>query len=588
MTRRHRRRGTTPNPDLLELPRAAGRAIVESGSIIACPVLGTGRFVDYCKARGLNVNAERLLRFERLGFFRPIFRVKTPPRDAPPFYVPIRRGNNWFRLGWAWDATRPRRNHPLPTRNGEESEAYYSVFQLDALKLAISEMTLSLQLDDFLLSEREIDWGARGKRWMESAAEMSEVRSGHNFRAAIPLLCQYISNAYYPRTQTDQRTIRVGLPSYSDDWLEVHAFKTDWHQMARAWNPKKAEQLFKLTPAQLRHAYTTLAGEQERCDPLEHWYQLVQFVSLDERACLKGDALRAETLRSGCLMLGMLHKDLYGEDLPHPNEVYGTIITHFPELEVRKDVRRYLEFVANRYGVNPQPKLCLILEGHTEKVAVEEIFERHFGMHPGRLGIEIVVLSGVDTATGGKEDRFRAILRLVDYLHHHQTLTFLILDNEGYAKRLKNEARKAKSTYHRERYVTRYEYIKIWRSSFEFDNFSDTQLAKAMTVITHGAHRFTPRDVAVCRTNRFPGSALKQLYEVRMQTPLGKLALTKALLAGMWGARGKRAEAGLRNKPIIKALSRVVRLAARNPFPVMQEYWELNQASKFLGKKRRS
>ncbi len=55
MTRRHRRRGTTPNPDLLQLPRAAAGAIVESGSIIACPVLGIGRFVDYCKARGPNI-----------------------------------------------------------------------------------------------------------------------------------------------------------------------------------------------------------------------------------------------------------------------------------------------------------------------------------------------------------------------------------------------------------------------------------------------------------------------------------------------------------------------------------------------------
>lgn len=227
MTLQHRRRRTTPNPNLLELPKAAGRAIVESGAIIACPVLRTGRFIDYCKGRGLSVNAERLLRFEQLGLFRPIFRVKTPPRDAPPFYVPIRRGNNWFRLGWAWDATRPRRNHSLPTGNGEESEAYYSVFQLDALALAISEMTLSVHLDDLLLSKREIDWSARGKRWMEFAEQTRELTSGHDFRAAIPLLCQYISNAYYPRTQTDQRTVRVGLPSYSDDWLDVHAFKTD-------------------------------------------------------------------------------------------------------------------------------------------------------------------------------------------------------------------------------------------------------------------------------------------------------------------------------------------------------------------------
>ena len=91
-------------------------------------------------------------------------------------------------------------------------------------------------------------------------------------------------------------------------------------------------------------------------------------------------------------MLRLLYQDLYGEDLPHPNEVTGTIITHIPELEIRRDTRRYLEFVANRYGVNPQPKLCLMVEGSSEELAVLKIFENWLGMHPGRLGIEIISL----------------------------------------------------------------------------------------------------------------------------------------------------------------------------------------------------
>jgi hypothetical protein len=44
-------------------------------------------------------------------------------------------------------------------------------------------------------------------------------------------------------------------------------------------------------------------------------------------------------------MLRHLYKDLYNDELPHPNEVGGTIITHVPELEVRRDVRRYLELI---------------------------------------------------------------------------------------------------------------------------------------------------------------------------------------------------------------------------------------------------
>ena len=91
-------------------------------------------------------------------------------------------------------------------------------------------------------------------------------------------------------------------------------------------------------------------------------------------------------------------------------------------------MRRYLEFVTNRLGINPQPRLSLIVEGESEEAAIRQIFEEYYDIHPGIIGIEIIVLGGVDVATGNKEDRFRAILRLIDYLHHHQTFTFLVLD----------------------------------------------------------------------------------------------------------------------------------------------------------------
>lgn len=110
------------------------------------------------------------------------------------------------------------------------------------------------------------------------------------------------------------------------------------------------------------------------------------------------------------------------------------IFVHMPELEARGDVRRHLEFVANRYDLNPRSKLTLFVEGPSEDWAVRQIFERYFGVPAGTLAIEIIVLSGVDNATGTAEDRYRAILRLVDYLHHHQTFAFPILDNERYAR----------------------------------------------------------------------------------------------------------------------------------------------------------
>jgi hypothetical protein len=182
------------------------------------------------------------------------------------------------------------------------------------------------------------------------------------------------------------------------------------------------------------------------------------------------------------------------------------------------------------------------------------------------------------------QDRFRAILLQIDYLHHHQTLAFLILDNENYARRLKEEARKAKSIHSTARYVTRPEYIRIWDRSFEFDNFSCTEIAAALRELAQGKAAFTTSDVTACRAQNNSGSALKKLYHERTGADLPKLRLVEALVEHSCSDQARRP---LGNRPIVKTLNRVARLAVRNPLPVMQEIWEKNQASRYLGKRRK-
>ncbi|HEY8009373.1 MAG TPA: hypothetical protein VIE67_00055, partial [Rudaea sp.] len=366
------------NPtNLLSLPVNAGRAIIEASAILACPLLGTDSFIRYCGDRGLGIDRERLIRFERLGLFSPLFRVRTPDEDTDSFNIPIRDGNNWFDKGWAWDTTTVPACHQIPDITDHSQEGYYSIFQIEYLDIVMNEMAIEVHLDSYLeetdafekLRERGIN------RWFDDATTLADGLRQHEYRRSIGLLCQYISNRYYPKAQGDLRTVRLGAGASVDNWISVNGFSWDWEDEARTWDARKVAVLFDLTREKLRHAYETLAGTQAFADPLENWYRLVQFVSLDQRMRLKGKALHAETLREGALMLRWLHQDLYGEELPPPNEVHGTVITHIPELAIRKDVRRYVEYVVNKYGLNPQPKLVLIVEGETEERVVNRIFE---------------------------------------------------------------------------------------------------------------------------------------------------------------------------------------------------------------------
>ena len=576
----------TSNEKLLTIPDNAGRAIVESGSVLACRLLGTDAFVRFCSKRGLKVNRERLIRLERLGLFAPVFRVLTPNDEAALFEIPLREGNNWFKKGWAYDTTRVPQNHVVPAYSDRYQEGYYSIFQVVHLQFVLTVMIPPDQLDDFLdrKDDNSIDWQIYGMNWIKHAEQVASRLRDHEFRRVIALLCQHISNRYYPQTQSDMRTRRTSSGHSSDRWVGVNALKWDWETEACRWDPKKTEKLYGLTPEKLRHAYETLASAQAHCDPIEHWYQLTQFISLRERERLKDDALRAETLRAGAHLLRLLHQDLYGEELPHPNEVTGTIINHIPELEVRRDVRRYLEFVTNHFNINPQPRLSLIVEGESEEAAIRQIFEEYYGIHPGIIGVEIIVLGGVDVATGNKEDRFRAILRLIDYLHHHQTFTFLVLDKENYATKLKEEAEKAKSIHSDRRYVTRPEYIRIWKDSFEFDNFSCTEIANALNELAQGYATFTNKEVSGVKKQNNPGSELKKLYNKKTDYDLNKIKLSKILVRNMMSPNTKRK---IESRPIIKTLNRVEILSARNHLPTTHGLWEINQASKYLGKKRK-
>src|ERR1043166_1858198 len=567
---------SAPQAPLLSIPPEVGRRIVEAGSVFQCPLLNRDKFVEACKKHGLDLGDARLERFERLGVFGPLFRLSPPAGNNKVFSLPIKPGGNWFDLGWARDTS----GIGIPA--DLQGEGYYSLFQISHLEWLLSSFTMTTQLDSYIdpATGRLKALRSKGSAlWLD---QVLKTWRNDTFRRGIPLLCQFISERYYPGTQSDQRTIKYTAGGfYHYGLLSADQHGRDWRQYARQWEPQSAATLFSLSPEKLKHAYEALASQQEDTDPLAAWYQLVQFIKLELRQKLKGEALLAELVPSAPLMLRSLYKDLYNDDLPHPNEVMGTIFTHFPELDVRRDTRRYLEYVANRFGVNPQAKGMLFLEGETEVQAVSLIFEKWFGIHPGKLAVDIINMNGIDNMTGGKRGRFKALLRLIDFLHVRQTFCFVILDNENDANKFAAAARKEHSIFFPDRRITRSEYVKVWKSCFEFDNFSDTEIAHAMTQVGGGTVTFKRSEITQCRADKKnPAQALASLYRDRIGRDLNKPSLGVLLASNLLKSAGT---GKIEQRPIVRFLSRMHRLVVRNPLPVRQEIWVLNQQSKFFG-----
>jgi hypothetical protein len=60
-------------------------------------------------------------------------------------------------------------------------------------------------------------------------------------------------------------------------------------------------------------------------------------------------------------MLSMLHRDVFGETLPEPDEAGSEIIHRIPDIDPNRDPLCALELVANDFGVNPKPQLVLFV-----------------------------------------------------------------------------------------------------------------------------------------------------------------------------------------------------------------------------------
>ena len=487
---------------MVRLPASPGRLILNSIAVRTAPLLRADEFARYCDERALSISRDRLRRFEKLGIVVPIVRVRAAPDGESTVWLNDKGVDDHFDSGRVIDTSAAGADYDIPADDGEWMP-YYSRFQILEVVKAINAMDVTVALDGYLRPNGRAPIPQTATdRWIEHAARYVESAPTHDRNRALAVLAQFISNRYLPHTQSNRRTMAVSPTSTFTEWLSVESMAWEWWEYVFDWDPRVSVDPFQLDQESLRSAYEMVSADLRVHDPLWNWNDLITFVDHRNRAQLRGNALLWQAHRDLAEMLRLLHRDLYAGDLPRPHELGLPTEAHAPELEVREDPREHLKYVSNRYTVNPQPKLILFVEGQSEVRFIERVYPELFGSHHGVSGIKLVNLQGVDNATGRRlTDRFNAIFRLVDYLHDEQIATQIILDNEGQASHLKASARTKPSLFGQRVRVTKVHRIRVWKANFELDNFSDTELARALTNLAPDGVRFRSQDVKSVREN---------------------------------------------------------------------------------------
>lgn len=497
-----------------------------------CPLLSTRDFLQFCEQRNIKVSLPLLHWFEQTRVIAPIVRITKPVDDDRVLLLDGESTEPYFSAGWATDCSAPGAKYLVLEPDDPKTMAFYSEFQIWTLERVLRETTVTHLLGEFAGPDSvAVDWNDRFETLRRRAdKKVARLRSDVMLRT-VPILSQLISNRYLPPALGNERTIQVNTATTFGQWLSFGNGSWEWDDYCRAWDPRVLVNLFTLDEKSLENMHWRVVSAMSSGDPLWEWRNLIQFVNQQKRNKLRGDALRAETYRQCADMLRHWLRDLYDFD-PGPAEdaLHGSP-SWIPEASVRENPREHFQYVVNQYVLNPQPKAVLLVEGETEVVFTEMVFRGLFGLHHGVPGIEILNLRGVDHATGNRRsDRFNAIFRLVDYLLEHQTLVFLMLGNEGQASNLKTAAATKRSVFGNRRWAIAPKRSRVWERNFEWGNFSDDELARAMTAVAQESAQFTPADIERVRAGS-KAESLPRLFCQRSGRSLEKPLLGQALAA---------------------------------------------------------
>ncbi len=582
---------------------------ISEEQFIQCRPISTDDFIRLCRDCDLRIDRGDLEMLERERLFYPLLRVEYPKyiqkirridENRIQTLGPLEQGESWdgetkeaygsfwfakdiaqdyFREGLLW---RPQDRTFEPWKNFYKDgrkvvESYYSPFQIYPLWNIWQSTTMSISLiswgclDEEKIHKRAMNIASWGRKLKEAWTQ-----GGSRFTEAAEV-CVAISTRYFPKTQTDRRTITVSTTAQYHDW--------GWYEYCARWDPETQLAKLQTVPNKLRDLQESLASDARYIDPMKDWYSLVQFVSLDKKKKLKGKALLAQQLHAMEMMLRLFYEDLTGEKLPPPDDNRERWKEHYYGQGVPEREMEFLEYLTNEFHLNPRPQLILVVEGAGELEQLPKLAEA-MGYPFERLGIRLEPLGGIAEFTGSKKEHKWGgrLARFIDYHHQLQTIVYVVLDNEGGSSKVRDQLLRKKSNYSTShRYTTKEDYVFLWERNFEFDNFSDSEIANALSHLTATAQVISEENIRVCRDNfGKSGFQLEKLFRSKTGTELAKRELARLLVDGFL-ERAKKDE-GFQPPKIVKKLEEIIHLAATNHQPTGRETWLDNQKSGFLAR----
>jgi len=358
------------------------------------------------------------------------------------------------------------------------------------------------------------------------------------------------------------------LPKLDPAWVRLtNTEHEDWGLYAAGFDPAAVALRLGADARDVQSTAEALLSQAHSIDPLGDWYRVIRHGDPKKWTKLKGDARLAMDLRCAAEILLLFAEDLTGTSVDTPSRG----LWH-PLQERLVSPKEQLDDALLELGVSPHTRMTLLVEGETEELLAHRTLARlGLGNYPDVM--RILPMRGV----GQSKYMRRLAAHLVAPIitgrsgDHYETArpvchVVILADPEGPFESQPKAAKEVDLILREVRLVLaaqgariveedlkRLVEVHVWGTSFEFEHFTDVELAAALKRIhpdRGGLSQAQLRDrLADLRTKRAP---IKKLWQQWPHQP-SKVTLADAL----WPAFERR-------------LARAI--AGRAPAPPLAEY----------------
>jgi hypothetical protein len=339
------------------------------------------------------------------------------------------------------------------------------------------------------------------------------------------------------------------LPTIDPEWLRLTNVEVEeWDQFCTVYDPVAMSITLEVKPDEVKAFAEWLLHRAHNLDPTGDWSQLIRRAPERAWKTLTGDALVALDHRLAAEVLLLFYEDLAQRHAAPPLPQLQSLVWH-PLSERISDQRdEELDSLLVHLGVSPHPGVVLVVEGETEELLVNRVFD-HLELRRTPDLVRVLCMRGADrelpllaAATvapllgqrhGETYDMIRPPTRLVIAVDQDQGWDTPAKINRKRANIL-TAIRKviaAQGAKVSDEDLETFVIVKQWSARcFEFAHFDDTDLADALRRINPSCGGLSQTElIARIAMIRARDLDIKKVWDQNWAPQPSKVALAEAL-----------------------------------------------------------